>query len=478
MRWMGSLRVGWWQARRRAATVVAAVVLSLGLTGARASADELAPAPPLALVVRTAGLTLDPELVRQAVSEELACWVVAVDPTTVLPAYASLLSVDISAGAPGIAGVLTVGYRQPDRRPLVRVLPAPADVMTAIRTIAWLAGNMVRDQAADLLGPAPSPAPAPAEPAPPTPVPTVVAARQPPAAGDGRAFIVASLFFPLATNPNASVTANISLNLVYGRIGALEHGVQLGTANVVGGDAGGAQLGLLFNETGGNLDGVQIAPVNRTGGSVRGLQLALVNRTGGDVDGAQAGLVNAAGDVRGLQLGLVNVGRRVKGVQLGLVNISDDIEGLPIGIINVSATGGVHPSVWSSGTTRLAAGLKFSTRHLYTLFSGAAHEDRGLRLYGPGLALGFRFPIRRVVFETDLGGTYLFGGPLTGVSRQEGLKDDIALASWRALIGVELHRRFTLFAGAALTTRLRFFQVQGHDVSYEVGPDLFAGVQL
>ena len=58
------------------------------------------------------------------------------------------------------------------------------------------------------------------------------------------------------------------------------------------------------------------------------------------------------------------------------------------------------------------------------------------------------------------------------------LRDDIALGSWRLIVSAELHRRFTLFAGAALTGRFRFYQVAGADVSYEIGPDFFAGVQL
>jgi len=180
-----------------------------------------------------------------------------------------------------------------------------------------------------------------------------------------------------------------------------------------------------------------------------------------------------------MQVGLVNVGDQVHGVQLGLVNVSDDIRGVPIGLINVSRTGGVHPVVWTSGSTQLAMGVKFATRNVYTLFSGATEADRDLRLYGPGLALGLRVPLPwRLIFETDLGGTYLFGGPTRGVSRRDGMRDDLGLASWRTILNAELHRRFTLFAGAALTSRFRFYQTDSQDVSYDLGPDFFAGVQL
>jgi hypothetical protein len=272
-----------------------------------------------------------------------------------------------------------------------------------------------------------------------------------------------SLFFPVASNAGEpDVRTHVSVNMFYGRIGALDHGLQMGLTNQVTGDARGVQLGV----------------INDVGGDVDGTQLGTLNRARGHVFGGQLGLVNTAGDVRGTQIGLINVGRNVHGLQLGLINISDDIDGLPIGIINVSATGGIHPVVWTSGTEQLAVGLKFSTRNVYTLFSGATQTSDGLRRYGPGLAIGLRMPMRFLIGETDLGGTYLFGGPLTGVSRSEGLKDDMLLASWRLLAGFQVHRHFTVFGGAALTARFRFLQAPGQDVSYELGPDLFAGVQL
>ena len=431
-------------------------------------------APPLAVAVRSAWSEVQPEAVRKAVEEELRSWVVLVAPETVLPAYASRLLVEVTPAR----GILAVQYEAPGRKPLVRVIPIFGTGEAAVRTIAWLAGNLVRDQASDLL-PAPaappraeagaqsSPAAAASAPLPEpdttTAVPSLTFQARPTVRRD-YALATASLFFPLATNGDEpGIRTHLSANLLYGRIGTLDGGLQLGTANEVTGNVRGFQLGLLFNRAGGDVDGAQVAAVN----SARG-----------QVTGTQAGLVNAAGDVQGAQIGLVNVARNVHGLQLGLVNVSDDIDGVPIGIINVSRTGGIHATIWTSGTTQLAVGLKFSTRHVYTLFSGATQSLNGSRLYGPGLAVGYRIPLRPVVLETDLGGTYLLGGPLTGVSRTDGLKDDMALASWRVLAGFEFHRHLSVFGGAALTTRFRFYQTVGQDLSYELGPDLFAGVQL
>jgi hypothetical protein len=488
---MGST-AGWWRGGWGGRTALAAFVLvaasshRAGATlpdGAVGEGQAAEPpsgpaAPPLAVAVRSAWPAVQPEAVRKAVEEELRSWVVLVAPETVLPAYASRLLVDVTPAR----GVLAVQYEAPGRKPLVRVIPIFGNGEAAVRTIAWLAGNLVRDQASDLL-PAPAAPPraeagtppsaaaaAPPPPPPPPPEPdTATAVRsltfqaRPPARRD-YALATASLFFPLATNGyEPGIRTHLSANLLYGRIGTLDGGLQLGTANEVTGNVRGFQLGLLFNRAGGDVDGAQVAAVN----SARG-----------QVTGTQAGLVNAAGDVQGAQIGLVNVGRNVHGLQLGLVNVSDDIDGVPIGIINVSRTGGIHATIWTSGTTQVAVGLKFSTRHVYTLFSGATQSLNGSRLYGPGLAVGYRIPLRPVVLETDVGGTYLIGGPLTGVSRTDGLKDDMALASWRVLAGLEFHRHLTVFGGAALTTRFRFYQTVGQDLSYELGPDLFAGVQL
>jgi hypothetical protein len=449
---------------------------------------------------------------RVALEDELQWYVVPVDSADALPASVSRVSVDLRA----TRGELVVRYDEPGRRPLVRVIPAPSRAESTIRTVTWLVGNLVRDQAADLIGPDEEPQPPPPTSAPaleaallsapvsPPPAPAgeppsaaAMARAQASSSPDRYALVTASVFYPLATNAGAPrVRTRLSLNLVYGRVGALDRGLQLGLANAVIDEVDGLQLALLFNHAGGDVHGLQIAGgVNQASSNVRGVQaalgsnhafgdldgvqVALINTTRGHVRGAQSGLVNTAGDVSGMQVGLVNVGDRVRGVQLGLVNVSDDIQGVPIGLINVSRTGGVHPAVWTSGTTQLAVGVKFATRNVYTLFSGATQVDRDLRLYGPGLALGLRVPLPwRLIFETDLGGTYLFGGPLRGVSRRDGMRDDLALASWRLTVNAELHRRFTLFAGAALTSRFRFYQTDTQDVAYDLGPDLFAGVQL
>jgi len=91
----------------------------------------------------------------------------------------------------------------------------------------------------------------------------------------------------------------------------------------------------------------------------------------GDVEGVQVSAVNVAGDLRGVQIGVVNVAEKVDGLMLGLVNVADDVEGVPIGLLSVTRTGGVHPVGWASSATFANVGLKFATKHTYTMV--AAH---------------------------------------------------------------------------------------------------------
>jgi hypothetical protein len=444
------------------AVLVTAIVVGAPSSGRAAPPAEAMREPAaLVLIVGSDGADVDREAIRAAVEREIGGRVVLGD----LAAGArGVLAVSLRAAR----GELAVSYTDERRGTIMRVVAAPPTAADLVRDVAWLAGNLVRDEADELLphGPALVPPPAPAPPAPPVVVPPPVAGPPPAAVvtvappAPSRAPVTVSLFYPLATNFDApDVRTLVALNMIYGRVGAVDL-LGLGTVNVVDGKASGVQLGLIANRA-------------------------------GAVDGLQAAPVNAAGDVHGAQIGLVNVARRVRGVQLGLVNIADDIEGVPIGLVSVSNAGGVHPTVWSSVTSSLNVGVKFATRYTYTQVSVSTtvaqtlvneapdviNEQSG-RKFGPGFALGFRVPMsRRLTFESDLYASYLFGGPLSGVTKRAGFQDDLALDSLRAMLAFEISRRFSLFAGAAVTAETRFYQGPD-DVTVKLVPDFLAGIQL
>jgi hypothetical protein len=457
--------------------------LGLGLPAAPAAAAE----GPYALVLKSDSPELTFWQVRASLERSLGAQVVA-GPSA--PAGGEVRGTVTITWRP-TRRELAVTYQDPRRGTVSRIVQAPEDPAEALASATALATNLVRDEAAELLGQEPPPEPPPAppvvlvEPAPEVPLP-VPRPHEP---------VVASFFYPLASNfRTPDVRTHLSVNAIYGVVGQLD-GLQLGfLANSVEGPVRGVQLGLLFNLAGGPvrgfqvgfglnhaegpLDGLQAAlGLNRNGGG-RGLQLAFgMNRTAGPWTGLQVAPINVAGDVSGAQIGLVNVAGRVRGVQLGLINYAEDVEGIPIGLISVTESGGVHPVFWSGSQAFASLAVKFSTRYTYTLVGGAARREAGENLFGPGLALGFRVPFLPGYFESDLGATFLFGGPLCCVSREVGLADDLLLLRWRALLGFEVHHRFSLFAGAALTAVGRFHEPTD-DRTIHLAPELFGGIQL
>jgi hypothetical protein len=477
--------------RRCVRLAVAAIALAGPATGVRA--DDR----PLALVVNSDSPELTFGRARASLEEALGAEVVVRPPEPPAPGQ--------------VRGTVTITWRptrrelavtyQDERRGTVsRIVQAPEDPEQALASATALAANLVRDEAAELLGdgppPEPQPGPAPAPRPPPPPIMLVAPAAAPPPPPRPYLLAVASLFYPLATNyllPD--VRTRLSVNGLYGKVGQLD-GLQVGFgANAVDGPVAGAQLGMGFNVAGGPVDGFQTAilgfnyaedtvdgfqasmGLNRSGGG-RGLQLTFgLNRTAGPWRGLQAGGLNVAEDVHGMQVGFINVAGRVRGVQLGLINIAEDVEGIPIGLISVTDSGGVHPVFWTGSQSQATLGLKFSTRYTYTLLSGAARREARDLQFGPGLALGFRLPFLPGYFESDLGAHFLFGGPLCCVSAKVGLADDLLLMRWRSLFGYQIHHRFSLFAGASLTALGRFHEPTDAR-SIQLVPELFGGIQL
>ena len=71
------------------------------------------------------------------------------------------------------------------------------------------------------------------------------------------------------------------------------------------------------------------------------------------------------------------------------------------------------------------------------------------------------------------------------MSRSVGLHDDMLLTALRARLTYELHRHFSVFVGAALVGKVRFYQTpaatavnQNPGTTLGIGPDFNVGVQL
>jgi len=540
----------------RSGAILAWWVTALGFgvfltaVAARAADPEAAP---VAVVLHSETSSPTWDALQRALEEELAM--------PVVPA-----STPESAGARGMLTVtyraqtkeLVVSYSDAARGTVTRVVPAPERAADVSGVAALVAGNLIRDQASELLHAGVGAALAPLHPAP-APVASIALPRPSPGEAPRPApppamhrLGNASLFYPLATNANhPELTTNIDFNLLYGHIGGL-NGLGVGTVSTVSGDAQGLQVALVANLVGGQVqagqfsfifnrgrrvEGVQVALVNRADEAMQGVQLGGLNLASSLSKGLQLSGVNLAGNFEGVQIGLLNIGKRVRGMQIGLINVSDDIEGVPIGLISVSKTGGVHPVVWSSNTTYANLGVKFATRHTYTMVSGAVHYDGDHTLYGGGLTIGTSIPIaRKVATEIDLQALHLFAdaryvcdsaaeGPIDGSGASEpytlpqpadgfgsgypartnacsaGLQGrsyypqptgpagafssahsrayDQSLGKLRALLRFELFPHLSLFVGTGVTGQVTYPVRNGDTVvSFRLLSEFFGGVQL
>jgi hypothetical protein len=365
-------------------------LLVLGLAGSLAllCLTNRARAQPAGLpaVIDVGGSELDAAEVKSAIERELGVKLV------------------IDAAAQERLEVTTTGrranvtYYAPEREPVTRSVDLPHDHERALETIAFLAGNLARDEASELLAqlapppgtepdsvprpeepPAPKPeAPKPPPPAPPAPKPAEPALIEP------KHFAAnASFYYPLtALKHTEQRRLNLEIGIAYSHIGALHgiggtlgyfrsdglvegfsaalgwnrsgpvkglqfgglvnegygelHGISFASlVNTRDGDTNGIQGGLLFAKTHLIL-GTQASAIAAVATEVQGIQVGVIVAVAGPVQGGQIGLVNVAGPVEGMQFGLVNTSGPVQGTQIGLVNTGGKVYGFQFGLVNVA----------------------------------------------------------------------------------------------------------------------------------------------
>ncbi len=372
--------------KRIAAVLCAAMALG---SGARALADDIRP-----IVVVTSGDAAPwAAEIRQAVAAELHAEALAPGDARQKVARGTL-TVSLSTSSEE----LIVRYQPTQGEEIVRRLRATGEHDRVVKTSALLAGNLVRNEAQEILDaqkPRPPAGPvdaagnpiAPATgaasgsaasagtpegekkppeeepPKPPVVVPppektvTSMTLQPPPPrpcdeiqARAPKHPLVLSLFYPVGSNmgrPN--VTTPFAQNFLYGRVGQIQ-GLDLGTVGAVKCDVHGAQIQVGVAYAGGNVHGVQIGGIVAWADeTVTGVQiangLAMAHRIEGtqiagfnmarEVRGAQIGLGSYANDIVGPQIGMLNLAGNIEGPQIGILNIGGEVHGPQIGILNI-----------------------------------------------------------------------------------------------------------------------------------------------
>ena len=352
----------------------------------------------------------------------------------------------------GATGELAVTFASPHGA-LTRVVAAPGTPERVVSDASLLAASLAIG--VDLAPPAPAPPPPappppPPPPPPPAPPPTIVPDRP-------RGFTLpasASFFYPLAANfGQPGARTYFDLDVLYGRYGEVD-GAQIGVASVVAPDGGAS----------GAMRGLQIGGLFASAEHVEGLQIGgVATHAGGDVDGVQIGLVNVAGG-------------KVHGAQIGLINVAEDVD-VPIGLVSVTKSGGVHAVTWASSTTYGNLGVKFATRHTYTMLSASASYAYDRDVYGGGFTIGGHAPLSRLFYLDFDAGLSALAAPRPTSFAGRSYNELLFYPKVRAIAGLRLDPHFALFAGVGLAAEARIYDA-GQDLAVSLMPDFFAGVEL
>jgi hypothetical protein len=331
--------------------------------------------PELGVEINVDAAELDASELRAAIALDLAVGVT--DATGFAPALGRL-EIAVANGAARIS------YRPAAGTLVERTIALPVDAAERIELLSYIATNLVRDQAGEVLAglrPAQVVIPPPAPPPTPGPRPRTYEMAAtigfvPPLAVDrivGSHVIVGAGLHALVGSTDGSRFVSISglvdsqrefasgiqIGGIAAIAGRLDTGIQIGGIGAVSrGSATGLQIGGLTAlaqrvDTGlqiGGLAAVSRGPTNglqiggltaASSGDLEGMQIAgLVSVSRADATGLQIGGLGAvaSGRMRGMQIaGGASVADSVRGVQIsGGANIGGDVEGMQIGVINVA----------------------------------------------------------------------------------------------------------------------------------------------
>lgn len=412
-----------------------------------ARAEIANPTEDILLVLEGAPGNLDPERVRAAIARELGVRItLAAQPAS----GASTLTLHGD-----VRSHIRLSYRSGDGRVTEREIDLPSEPDRAEEVVALLAGNLVRDEAAELGAALKKKAEKPPAPAPIT-TPPLVAAKAPTTAAPGAPArpqcaregsppdVVGLDFLPYAgtsTFRGVGTSRRFSLNILGGYAAGV-NGVELGgLLNIDEDFACGIQMAGLANLALGPVRGVQAAGFLNLGRRLDGAQLGLVNIVTDVVHGAQLGLGNAAGGaVSGTQIGLVNLaGGHVRGAQLGLVNVANSST-FSLGLINIFRDGRLEIDAWGQESGLLMAGIKHGSGHFHSIYGVGVLPFGAHARFAAALGLGARLPLtNRLFLEIDVLDHALLGAGAWAATWN--------LAQARVLLGARLARKLAVFGG-------------------------------
>ena len=231
-----------------------------------------------------------------------------------------------------------------------------------------------------------------------------------------------------------------------------------GLVNVAAGSMSGIHAAGLFNFAGGTdwmqaeKSNIHSSPFNVIGTLFRWQIAGIFNVTGNDFYGIQVAPVNISGQNKKNGLSL----------QLGLVNISKNERVLPIGLVNVVKNGILNPAIYYDTYEMLNVSFRSGSKYFYSLFSVASSQvnfgqlsigkaDAG-ELLAFRAGLGFEFPLGALFLDMDVTTGILFdvNDEYIDMNDIRTIKNQYTnTIQGRITLGLMFSKNFSIFAGVS-----------------------------
>jgi hypothetical protein len=196
-----------------------------------------------------------------------------------------------------------------------------------------------------------------------------------------------------------------------------------------------------------NVQGGQLSGAINWADGTSGVQLAGVGAfTARRMNGVQLATLTFASEVSGAQLGAFNIGGYVKGVQLGLFNVARTSDA-SIGMVSIVSEGRTHVDAWAASDATTSVALQHGSKWVHNYYGGTLSfaGDAGVAM-GPLIGIGVHLPAAPVFVDIDAIAHLLFDAKESGVPQ--------TLNQARAIVGLQLAPAFAVYAGPTFNALL------------------------
>jgi hypothetical protein len=190
-----------------------------------------------------------------------------------------------------------------------------------------------------------------------------------------------------------------------------------------------------------HVEGAQITGAINWADSITGVQAAGLGAfTARQMKGVQLAALSFASEVSGAQLGVLNIGGYVKGVQLGVVNFARTSDA-SIGVLSFVTEGRTHLDAWAASDATASVAVQHGSRLVHNYYGGTVSfaGDAGVAV-GPLLGIGVHLPAAPLFVDIDVIAHVLF-------DPQDSSSEPQSLNQARVTVGLQIAPGFAAYVG-------------------------------